>query len=188
MAALVKTVVIRTPATVGAAGQYTALAQCRDQAASARGEATAAASARNAAQASLASAQAAQALAESARDQSRQYRDESRAQRGVLPHQAPPAWSLGSAAFQDIRMLDASVTWDPPSVAAGAQASTAVTVPGAAPGDFVMASCAAALPGLSLRAEATGADAVTLWLANLTGAAVDAGSNTFYLRIVKRIP
>jgi hypothetical protein len=72
---------------------------------------------------------------------------------------------------------EATVTWNPPSVASGASTSTTVTLAGAAVGDTVVASFSIAVPaGLILSAAVTAADTVTVTLANLSGAAVDLAS------------
>jgi hypothetical protein len=97
-------------------------------------------------------------------------------------------WMLGSGAYQNLSFLDASATWNPASLASGAQTSTTVTVPGAALGDFVLTSCDTALSGLHLWGEVTATDTVTLYLSNATGGAVDLASSTFYVRVMRRTP
>lgn len=83
--------------------------------------------------------------------------------------------------------LNASTTWNPASCANGAQVSTTVTVSGAVVSDVVLRTSAnIALGGLRLWGEVTAADTVTLYLANATGATVDLGSGTFYVRVQKR--
>lgn len=83
--------------------------------------------------------------------------------------------------------INASTTWNPASCANGAQVSTTVTVAGAVLGDVVLRTSAnIALGGLRLWGEVTAADTVTLYLSNATGAAVDLGSGTFYVRVQKR--
>ena len=95
--------------------------------------------------------------------------------------------NLGTAAFIDLTFLHASATWDAGSCVNAAQISTTVSVPGATIDDFVQASCSISLAGLNLRAVVTAANVVTLYLSNLTGAAVDLASATYYVRVTKRL-
>ncbi|MET0180511.1 MAG: hypothetical protein ABW194_08525 [Novosphingobium sp.] len=81
---------------------------------------------------------------------------------------------------------EGSATWDPPSIAAGGRTSTTVTVPGAVLGDFVTGvSFGASTSGLTLSAQVTGVDTVTVWLANPTAAAVDLPAATVRVRVEK---
>jgi len=69
-----------------------------------------------------------------------------------------------------------AATWNPSSIANGAEATTDVTVPGATLGDFALVSSDIDVADLSLTAQVTATDTVTVQLLNLTGAAVDLGS------------
>lgn len=72
-----------------------------------------------------------------------------------------------------------SATWDPASIAAGAEAATDITVTGVALGDIVLgASVGVDVTDLVLDAQVTAANTVTAVLANNTGGAVDLASST----------
>jgi hypothetical protein len=78
----------------------------------------------------------------------------------------------------------ASATWNPPSVADGANTSTTVTVTGAAVGNYARAAFSIAVPaGARLGAEVTAADTVTVTLFNNTGGALDLASGTLRVRV-----
>lgn len=63
----------------------------------------------------------------------------------------------------------ATATWSPGSIAAGASATTTVTVPGVALGDLAMASYSAALQaGLTITAHVSAANTVTVVIHNTT--------------------
>lgn len=82
--------------------------------------------------------------------------------------------------------LTASETKDWGSLASGASATEAVTVTGAALGDFAMASMSLDLSGLTLTAYVSAANTVTVVLANNTAGAVDLASGTLYVGVLKR--
>lgn len=107
---------------------------------------------------------------------------------GSDPGDIPKIEILGTAAYLDQTWLYASATWEAGSCANAAQVSTTVAAPGAAIGDKVFPSAAIALSGLNLRGEVTAADVVTLYLSNLTGAAINLASATYYIAVLKRIP
>lgn len=71
-----------------------------------------------------------------------------------------------------------SVSYNPPSIAAGAQATTTVTVTGANVGDRAELTFSQSLGGLLLTGYVSAADTVTAVFANLTGGAVDLASGT----------
>jgi hypothetical protein len=64
--------------------------------------------------------------------------------------------------------------------------SVNITVTGAALGDFVLVSLGTDTLDLVLTAQVTVANTVTATLANNTGAAVDLGSSTIYVRVLSR--
>lgn len=72
--------------------------------------------------------------------------------------------------------LTSSVTYDPPSIASGAQTTTTVTVAGAALGSYAKASFSLDLAGLILTSYVSSANTVTVIFANLTVAPVDLAS------------
>lgn len=82
-------------------------------------------------------------------------------------------------------IAQASVTYDPPSLAANEIQSTTVTVVGAALGHNVNCSFSRAL-GVSTRmwAEVTATNTVTVYHQNLTGAAVDVLSGTLKVKVI----
>jgi hypothetical protein len=88
---------------------------------------------------------------------------------------------------QPASMYHASATWDAPSVAAGAQTSTTVTVTGASIGDFVEVSANGIFSGMRLWGEVSAANTVTVYLSNNTGGAVDPSSRTISVRVEERV-
>lgn len=108
---------------------------------------------------------------------------------GTDPDQQPRGRELGSNAYLNQTWLHASATFDPGSVANGAQTTTTVAVPGAVFGDFVLP------PALSISAgdmEVSGfisaADVVTVIYQNTSGGAIDLASHTVFVRLMKRLP
>ena len=83
--------------------------------------------------------------------------------------------------------LHASDTWDAGSIADGDEEAKAVTVTGAALGDYAVASLSIDVADLILDAQVTAANTVTCVLANNTGDAVDLASATVYVRVFKRV-
>jgi hypothetical protein len=84
-------------------------------------------------------------------------------------------------------IFDASVTWDPGSIADGAMEAKEVDVPGAVLGDYAVASFSLDMADLMMTATVTEANKVTVVLANI-GATdpTDLGSGTLYVRVFKR--
>lgn len=74
--------------------------------------------------------------------------------------------------------LTGSATYDPPSLADGAGASTTVTVTGAALGDFAQASFSLSTQGITVTANVTAANTVTVRFQNETGGILDLASGT----------
>ncbi|MDE2029609.1 MAG: DUF2793 domain-containing protein [Alphaproteobacteria bacterium] len=93
----------------------------------------------------------------------------------------------GSAwALLDTPKIDATATWNPGTIAAGAGAtSAALTVTGAALGDFAMVAAPYDLQGVQATAYVDAANAAVIRLDNLTGAAVTLASGTWRVRVVK---
>lgn len=100
--------------------------------------------------------------------------------------EAPPLVYGGSRAW-GVREFTASLDLDPPSIAAGGTFAQTVTLPGAAPGDFVeVAWSNATLLQFLGHVSSSGPPAtvsVRIW--NPTGAAVDLGPGTVFVRAVK---
>ncbi len=81
--------------------------------------------------------------------------------------------------------LTGSTTWDPASIADGDKEAKDVTVTGAAMGDYCIASFSLDVTDLSISATVTAADTVTVVLANNTGGAVDLGSGTVSVLVLR---
>lgn len=79
--------------------------------------------------------------------------------------------------------LVATATWDPPSVAAAAQTTTTITVPGARLGMNVTPSFSLDLQAMQLTGYVSASDTVTVVLRNGTGAAIDLASGTLKVRV-----
>lgn len=82
--------------------------------------------------------------------------------------------------------LTGSATWDPSSIAAGAEEAQEVTVTGAALGDFCLVSFSVDVADLVLDAQVTVANTVTCVLANNTGGAINLASGTVYVKVIPR--
>lgn len=80
-----------------------------------------------------------------------------------------------------------SDTWDPASIANGAQAITTITATRAVLGDFIQVSSSLNLQGLVLSGYVSVAGTVAIVLSNLTGAPVDLASMTLYIRVWERV-
>jgi hypothetical protein len=76
-------------------------------------------------------------------------------------------------------------TWDPGSIASGAEEAKEVTVTDAALGDYAIASFSLDVADLTLDANVTAANTVTCVLTNNTGAAVDLSSGTISVLVFK---
>ena len=83
--------------------------------------------------------------------------------------------------------LTGSTTWDASSIADGNEEAKELTVTGAELGDFVLSSLSIDIADLVLDAQVTAADTVTAILANNTGGAVDLGSCTLSVIVVKAV-
>lgn len=90
------------------------------------------------------------------------------------------AWALVAP-----RPLEASITYDPPSLAAGAGVTTTVTVAGAALGDFARASFLLDLQSIALTAWVSAANTVSVRFQNGTAGAIDLASGTQRVRVEK---
>ena len=84
-----------------------------------------------------------------------------------------------------LHRLKGSDTWDPGSIADGDEEAKAVTVTGAALGDYVKVSFSLDVADLVLDAKVTAADTVTCILANNTGGAIDLASGTIKVEVFK---
>lgn len=96
---------------------------------------------------------------------------------------APPVLAGGTRRWGR-RELVATAAWDPPSIVASGTATLSVPVPDAVPGDGVAVgySLATTLPFLG---QVSASDTVTVRLWNPSGAAVDVGAGTLFVRVTK---
>ena len=82
--------------------------------------------------------------------------------------------------------LDATTTFNPGTIAnSSGVTSSAITVTGAALGDFVMVAAPYDLQGIDATAYVSAANTVKIRLNNLTGAGVTLASGTWRVRVVK---
>ena len=94
-------------------------------------------------------------------------------------------WNGSTWALVAPRLLQASVTYDPPSLAAGDGVTTAATVTGAALGDFARASFSLDLAGVELTAWVSAVDTVSVRFQNGTAGAIDLGGGTLRVWVEK---
>jgi hypothetical protein len=83
-------------------------------------------------------------------------------------------------------ILEASATWDPPSMIAGGLTSTTLSVPGAALGDYASVSISADQAGCNLIGYVSAANTVSVSLVNVTSGTVNIGSSTLRVRVKKQ--
>ena len=83
-------------------------------------------------------------------------------------------------------VLNASVTYDPPSLADGAGTTTTVTVTGAALGDFALASFSLDLQGITVSAYVSSSNTVSVRFQNESGGTLDLASGTLRVRVWKQ--
>jgi len=84
-----------------------------------------------------------------------------------------------------VGQVKVTATWDPGSIAAGASTTTTITVAGAALGDFVLVSFSLDLQGMDVGGYVSAVNTVTVILSNLTGSAIDLGSGTVAVLVLK---
>jgi len=94
-------------------------------------------------------------------------------------------WNGSAWVLLTPRLIDASVTYDPPSLADGAGVTTTVTATGAALGDFAQAVFSLDLQGITLSAWVSATNTVSVRFQNESGAAVDLASGTLRVRLAK---
>ena len=78
-----------------------------------------------------------------------------------------------------------SATYDPPSLADGAGATTTLTVTGAALGDYALASFSLDLQGITVTAYVSSANTVSVRFQNESGGLLDLASGTLRARVVE---
>lgn len=79
--------------------------------------------------------------------------------------------------------LSGSATFDPPSLADGAGTTTTVTVTGAVMGNFAIPAFSLSTQGITVTANVTAADTVTVRFQNETGGVIDLGSGTLSVAV-----
>jgi hypothetical protein len=85
----------------------------------------------------------------------------------------------------DLTPLQGSAAFDPPSLADGAGATTTVTVPGAALGDFASVAFSLATSGITITAWVSAPNTVSVRFQNESGSTLDLGSGTLTARVQK---
>ena len=85
------------------------------------------------------------------------------------------------------QFYEGSASWNMGAIADGNEATTDITVTGAALGDFVQVSSSADVADLTLVGAVTAANTVTVQLGNWTGASIDHGTVTIYVMVTKRL-
>lgn len=83
-------------------------------------------------------------------------------------------------------LATASTAFDPPNIVGGSQATTTVSCPGAALGDFVLASFSLTVAGITVTAFVSAADTVTVVFFNGTGADINLGAGTLRVKVFKQ--
>jgi len=82
--------------------------------------------------------------------------------------------------------LKGSAAWDPGSIAPSADEHKTVTVTGAELGDYAVASFSLDTDHLVLSAEVTASNTVECQLFNHSGAPINLGAGTVYVRVFRR--
>lgn len=96
---------------------------------------------------------------------------------------------LGSAAFQNLRFIDVSFEYAPPSLAGGAAATkTGIAVPEAEFGDFVFVSASQPLQGIIANGYVSDANLCEIVLYNCKSSTVNLASGVWNIRLMKLIP
>jgi hypothetical protein len=93
----------------------------------------------------------------------------------------PGTWK----AFGD-SILNATQTWDPPSLTSMTKTDITVSVPGAVLGDFAVASHSLDITGCMLTAIVSAASTVTVSLLNISGGSINVGLGTLAVRVYKK--
>lgn len=83
------------------------------------------------------------------------------------------------------KFIKGSTTWNPGSIANGAEESQDVTVTGAALGDFALGSFSVDTADMSISASVTATNTVTVSLLNNTGGAIDLVNATVRAIVIK---
>lgn len=103
--------------------------------------------------------------------------------REVVPVLAETRAALNVIAPNVFAVLEASTTWDPANRNDGTGVTVSLSVPGAALGDFAVASFSLSLQSMILTAYVSAADTVSVRLQNESAGAIDLGSGTLRVRV-----
>lgn len=97
----------------------------------------------------------------------------------------PIGWIYDSATWKPFgsTYLEATTTWDPPSLSAAANTSTPVTVTGAVLGELVQASFSNSISGGLLHAYVSAPSTVTVVLQNISGSTLNLSSGSLRVRV-----
>lgn len=103
------------------------------------------------------------------------------------PHTQYLLQSEGDARYVQLaNVLNASATYDPPSLADGVGTTTLIFVTGAALGDFCLASFSLDLQGITVTAYVSSTDNVSIRFQNESGGVLDLASGTLRVRVWKQ--
>lgn len=96
--------------------------------------------------------------------------------------------TLGTVPLARIEGYDGSITYDFGSIASGSSSGVAVTVTGAALGDFALISHSGSTPHSNVfpMGHVSSANTVIVVYYNHTGVAQDPASQTYYIKVIKR--
>lgn len=84
------------------------------------------------------------------------------------------------------RYTGAEMMLDPDPIASGGTASATVAFRGAKPGDMARASFSALEAGITISADVTDDDVVTVWFQNLSSGSIDLDEGTLYVEVKAR--
>jgi hypothetical protein len=94
--------------------------------------------------------------------------------------------ALSSVYVALANVLNASASFDPPSLASGNGTLIAVTVTGAAMGDFALSSFSLDLQGITVTSYVSASNTVTVRFVNQTGTTLDLGNGVLKVRVWKQ--
>jgi hypothetical protein len=95
---------------------------------------------------------------------------------------------LGTAAYLNQTWRSQDFTFDPPSIANGAEYQTTFTMPGVVLGDFALVSTSIDTAGVYVDVRVSATDTLKVHYRNLSGGAVDLASHTVSVRALSKTP
>lgn len=98
---------------------------------------------------------------------------------------APDRGGFGAQEIFAFTVLNGSAAINPASLVDGAGATQAVTVTGAAFGDFVMVAAPYDLQDVTVTGYVSGADTVEIRIQNESGSTVDLGLGSWKVKVIK---